>query len=39
MDGVPIRMRKVVDPPKGVLSDVEILSKILSKVKEKRGWV
>jgi len=39
MDGVAIRMRKVVDPPKGVLSDVEILSKILSKVKEKRGWV
>jgi formylmethanofuran dehydrogenase subunit B len=39
MDGVPIRMRKVVDPPTGVFSDVEILSKILSKVKEKRGWV
>jgi formylmethanofuran dehydrogenase subunit B len=32
MDTVPIRMRKVIDPPEGVLSDVEILKRIAERV-------
>lgn len=36
MDGVPIRMRKVVEPPEGVLSDVEILERILNAVKKQK---
>ncbi|MCX8168905.1 MAG: formylmethanofuran dehydrogenase subunit B [Candidatus Methanomethylicia archaeon] len=36
MDGIPIRMKKVVDPAPGILSDFEILSIILSKLKEKK---
>ncbi|MEE8403352.1 MAG: formylmethanofuran dehydrogenase subunit B, partial [Candidatus Hydrothermarchaeaceae archaeon] len=35
MDTVPLNARKVVDPPKGVLSDVEILEKILKEIKGK----
>jgi formylmethanofuran dehydrogenase subunit B len=34
MDTVPIRTRKVVEPPEGVLSDVAILERILEKVRE-----
>jgi formylmethanofuran dehydrogenase subunit B len=34
MDHVPLPLKKVVDPPKGVLSDEEILTKILTEVKE-----
>ncbi len=34
LDGVPIRMHKVVDPPPGVLCDVDILTKLLNRVKE-----
>ncbi|WP_048085697.1 formylmethanofuran dehydrogenase subunit B [Archaeoglobus veneficus] len=34
MDGVPLRLKKVFEPPEGVLSDEEILKRIISKVKE-----
>jgi formylmethanofuran dehydrogenase subunit B len=33
MDGVPLRLRKVKEPPEGVLSDVEILRRILAKIR------
>ena len=36
MDTVPINTRKVVDPPKGVLSDEEILERILKEI-ERSG--
>jgi len=34
MDVVPIRMRKVVDPPEGLLNDVEFLGMVLERVDE-----
>ncbi|MEM4788322.1 MAG: formylmethanofuran dehydrogenase subunit B [Ignisphaera sp.] len=34
MDGVPIYMKKVVEPPPGVLCDKEVLEMLLVKVKE-----
>lgn len=34
MDGVPIQLRKVIDPPEGVLPDREILKILIKKVKE-----
>ncbi|MEM2816400.1 MAG: formylmethanofuran dehydrogenase subunit B [Candidatus Bathyarchaeia archaeon] len=34
MDHVPIPLKKVVDPPEGVLSDEEILKRILSEVRK-----
>lgn len=34
MDTVPIRMRKVVEPPAGILTDEQILELILNKVRE-----
>ena len=34
MDGVPIKLRKVIDPPEGVLPDREILKMLIKKVKE-----
>ena len=34
MDHVPIMLRKVVEPPAGILNDEEILRKILAEVKE-----
>jgi len=37
MDGVPLRMKKVVDPPSGVLCDVDILKKLIDKVKARMG--
>ena len=37
MDGVALRMKKLVDPPPGVLCDKEILSLIIEKVKELKG--
>ncbi|MEM2319116.1 MAG: formylmethanofuran dehydrogenase subunit B, partial [Candidatus Bathyarchaeia archaeon] len=37
MDHVPIRLRKVLDPPQGVLPDREIMTRILEKVRELRG--
>jgi len=39
MDGVPIRMKKIVDPPPGVLCDKEILSMLLEKVKKLKGII
>jgi formylmethanofuran dehydrogenase subunit B len=33
MDHVPITLKKIVEPPKGVISDKEILQKILSEVR------
>ena len=33
MDRVPLPLKKVVQPPNGILSDEEILSKILKEVK------
>jgi len=33
MDHVPLPLKKVVDPPKGILSDEEILEKILQRVR------
>jgi formylmethanofuran dehydrogenase subunit B len=33
MDHVPIPLKKVVDPPKGLLSDQEIIQEILNRVK------
>jgi formylmethanofuran dehydrogenase subunit B len=38
MDGVPLATRKLIDPPKGLRSDVEILEAIIKRVKKiKRG--
>jgi formylmethanofuran dehydrogenase subunit B len=34
MDHVPLPLKKIVEPPKGVLSDEEILKRILSKAKK-----
>ncbi|HID90518.1 TPA: formylmethanofuran dehydrogenase subunit B [Candidatus Bathyarchaeota archaeon] len=36
MDVVPLPLKKLVDPPEGVLSDEEILRRILGRVKERR---
>jgi hypothetical protein len=33
MDHVPIMLRKVVEPPKGILNDEELLKKILKEVR------
>ncbi len=37
MDEVPIRLKKVIEPPQGILPDEEILRLLLNKVKEKLG--
>ncbi len=37
MDNVPIRMRKVVEPPEGVLTDKEIIERIHRRVMELQG--
>ncbi len=34
MDGVPIKLKKVTEPPEGVLPDREILKRLVKKVKE-----
>lgn len=39
MDHVPIRLRKILEPPEGVLSDREILRKILENVRRLRGSI
>lgn len=36
MDNIPLYTRKVVDPPEGVLSDAEILERILKEVRRGR---
>jgi formylmethanofuran dehydrogenase subunit B len=33
MDRVPLPLKKVVDPPKGILGDEEILQKLLEEVR------
>ena len=37
MDHVPLRLKKLIDPPQGVLSDEEILERLLAKVKKFKG--
>ncbi len=37
MDAVPIRLRKLIEPPPGVLSDEEILRMLLDEVKKLKG--
>jgi len=37
MDNVPIETRKVIDPPEGVLTDEEFLSRVSDRVKELKG--
>ncbi|MGZ4912815.1 MAG: hypothetical protein ACXVI3_04795, partial [Halobacteriota archaeon] len=37
MDNVPIRMRKVVEPPEGVLTDKEVIERIHKRVNELMG--
>jgi len=34
---VPIRMRKFVEPPEGILTDKEIIERIHERVKELKG--
>lgn len=36
MDHVPLELRGVVDPPKGILPDIEILRRILSEVRKTK---
>jgi formylmethanofuran dehydrogenase subunit B len=36
MDHVPLPLKKVVDPPRGVFSDEEVLRRILSEVRKIR---
>ena len=37
MDFLPLRLRKVIEPPEGALSDHEIVTKILGKVRELKA--
>lgn len=37
MDFVPLRLRKIIEPPPGVLSDERLLELLLAKVKEIKG--
>ncbi len=37
MDNVPIRMRKFVEPPEGILTDKEIIERIHERAKELKG--
>jgi len=37
MDGVPIRVKKVIEAPEGCLSDKEILERLLVRCKELKG--
>ena len=37
MDHVPLPLKKIVEPPEGILSDAEILRMILSEVKRKKA--
>ena len=37
MDGIPIRLRKVVEPPDGVLPDAEVLRMIIDRVRALKG--
>ncbi|RLI98330.1 MAG: formylmethanofuran dehydrogenase subunit B [Candidatus Aenigmatarchaeota archaeon] len=37
MDKVPLRLKKLVDPPEGILSDEEVLKILLDELKKKMG--
>ncbi|HDR73748.1 MAG TPA: formylmethanofuran dehydrogenase subunit B [Methanoculleus sp.] len=37
MDNVPIECRKVVDPPEGMLTDLEFLERVTARVRELKG--
>jgi formylmethanofuran dehydrogenase subunit B len=37
MDGVPLRLKKLVDPPPGVPTDVEVLEMLIEEVKKLKG--
>ncbi len=37
MDAVPLRLKKVLEPPPGIYSDEEIISMILEKIRSMRG--
>ncbi|PCN50617.1 formylmethanofuran dehydrogenase subunit B [Candidatus Geothermarchaeota archaeon ex4572_27] len=37
MDKVPLRAKKVVDPPPGLLSDVEVLERLIARVRELKA--
>lgn len=37
MDGVPLRVKKIIEPPTGVMEDHRILLEILSRVRRLRG--
>ncbi len=37
MDGIALRVKKIVEPPPGVLCDVDILKLLIEKVKKLRG--
>jgi len=37
MDGVPLPLRKLVDPPPGLPTDIEVLKMILSRIREFKG--
>ncbi len=37
LDDVPLRLKKFVEPPKGVLCDIDILSKLIDRVKKLKG--
>jgi formylmethanofuran dehydrogenase subunit B len=39
MDDVPIRLRKVIEPPEGLKTDAEVIQKIIDGVKAMRGGV
>ena len=38
MDSVPLTLRKVVEPPPGILTDEEILQEILERVRRMKKW-
>ncbi len=37
LDGVPLRLKKLTDPPPGVLCDTEIIRELIRRVKKLRG--
>jgi formylmethanofuran dehydrogenase subunit B len=39
MDHVPLPLKKIVTPPKGILPDEEVLARILSEVKKIKASV
>jgi len=37
MDGVPLRLKRVVEPREGLLSDAEVIEKMIGRVRELKG--